>query len=51
MDRPEDIVEIQEMCDKRHPHSPEEIIEWLAIHRLLREIDHLREEIKIYVNT
>lgn len=38
-DRPRDIDEIRSLCAERHPHSPDETVAWLAVHRLLREID------------
>lgn len=36
-ERPEDVAEIAALCEARHPHSPDEDVAWLAVHRLLRE--------------
>lgn len=34
-----DVDDIRALCDERHPHSSDELLPWLAVHRLLRHID------------
>lgn len=42
--RPSDVDDIRSLCEARHPHSSEESVAWLAVHRLLRELDSDRGE-------